>query len=298
MATSPLPSRGPKNGRIGHITPAFLGVPNRRGQNQKWPHQPCVPGGRLFGEGGQKQARLGNGEKKMPGALSSSRTIPIGAPLLLGGNLVSQDIPGWKKPTNSNMSRNARVVLCRNRFNHKLNSTSIIIGPPNRPYRPPNRPYRPPNRPPNWPPNRPLIGPPKGHLTGPLIGPLICPLIGPGIEPPIGPVIGPPIGRPPKKAPNRPPSRPPDRPRNRYPNRPPQAGHKALHTCTSWYAHAAKSAVLCIHAQLHVLRFTYDLLSPLACFVDTVCRHNTAHDKSHYHLPIHLAYIGQVDFFL
>ena len=46
---SPLPSRGPKNGRIGYITPAFSGVPNRRGQNQNWLHHPCLFGGPKMG---------------------------------------------------------------------------------------------------------------------------------------------------------------------------------------------------------------------------------------------------------
>ena len=69
MAASPLPSRGPKNGRIGYITPAFSGATNRRGQNQKRVNHPCVLGGGSFGEGGQKQAWAGNGQKKMAGAL-------------------------------------------------------------------------------------------------------------------------------------------------------------------------------------------------------------------------------------
>ena len=76
---------------------------------------------------------------------------------------MSQDVPEWKKPTNSNTSRNARVVPCHSMFNHKLNSPSIIIGPPNRPYRLPNRP---PNRPPNWPPNRPSYRPPNRPRIG------------------------------------------------------------------------------------------------------------------------------------
>ena len=54
MATSPLPSRG---------SPI-------EGDNQKCLHHPCLPGGRLFGDGGQNQARLRNGQKKMPGALT------------------------------------------------------------------------------------------------------------------------------------------------------------------------------------------------------------------------------------
>ena len=49
MATSPLPSWGPKNGRIGDITPAFSGFPNTRGQNHKWPHHPCLLGGPKMG---------------------------------------------------------------------------------------------------------------------------------------------------------------------------------------------------------------------------------------------------------
>ena len=37
VAASPLPSRGPKRGRKCYITPAFSGVPYRRGRKQKWP---------------------------------------------------------------------------------------------------------------------------------------------------------------------------------------------------------------------------------------------------------------------
>ena len=37
-----------------------------QGQNQKWLRHPCVLGGRLFGEGGPKQARMGNGKKRCP----------------------------------------------------------------------------------------------------------------------------------------------------------------------------------------------------------------------------------------
>ena len=59
MATSPLPSWWPKNGRIGYITPAFSGVPNKRDKirssyitpafsgAQKWVdwlHNPCLLG--------------------------------------------------------------------------------------------------------------------------------------------------------------------------------------------------------------------------------------------------------------
>ena len=57
-------------GQNGCITPAFSGVPNRRGPNQKWLHHPCLLGDRLFGERGQKQARVGNGKTKMPRALT------------------------------------------------------------------------------------------------------------------------------------------------------------------------------------------------------------------------------------
>ena len=36
VATSPLPSRGSKRGRKCYVTPAFLGIPNKGEQNQKW----------------------------------------------------------------------------------------------------------------------------------------------------------------------------------------------------------------------------------------------------------------------
>ena len=52
MATSPLPSRGSPHGdKIGrgYLTPAFSGVPNRMGRNQKWLHHPCLLGGPKMG---------------------------------------------------------------------------------------------------------------------------------------------------------------------------------------------------------------------------------------------------------
>ena len=54
------------------IAPAFSGVPNRRGPNQRWRH-PLPSWEQIVwreGRGGQKQARVGNGQKKMPGALT------------------------------------------------------------------------------------------------------------------------------------------------------------------------------------------------------------------------------------
>ena len=44
LATSPLPSRGPKRGQNGDITPAFLGSPIW-GLNQNWLPHPCLLGG-------------------------------------------------------------------------------------------------------------------------------------------------------------------------------------------------------------------------------------------------------------
>ena len=88
MATSPLPTRrsplegdqirngyinpafSGTHGRIGHTTPAVSGVPNRRGPNQKGLKNPCLLGGRLFGEGGQKQ-------KKMPTCAQCIDNPPI-----------------------------------------------------------------------------------------------------------------------------------------------------------------------------------------------------------------------------
>ena len=45
MATSPLPSPGPKRGRDCYVTPPFLGSPIKRGQNQNWLPPPWLLGG-------------------------------------------------------------------------------------------------------------------------------------------------------------------------------------------------------------------------------------------------------------
>ena len=45
MATSPLPSRGPKRGRKCYGTPAFSGIPGKGGQNLRWLAHPCLLGG-------------------------------------------------------------------------------------------------------------------------------------------------------------------------------------------------------------------------------------------------------------
>ena len=42
MATSSLPSRGPKRGRKCDVTPAFSSAPNKGEQNQKWLPHPCL----------------------------------------------------------------------------------------------------------------------------------------------------------------------------------------------------------------------------------------------------------------
>ena len=59
------------------MTPAFSGVPNRRGPNQKWLHHPCLLGGRLFGEGGQKQAQVGKRQKRGPPRTRRANTPPL-----------------------------------------------------------------------------------------------------------------------------------------------------------------------------------------------------------------------------
>ena len=45
VATSPLPSRGPKRGQKCYITPAFSWVPNKGDENQKWLPHPYLLGG-------------------------------------------------------------------------------------------------------------------------------------------------------------------------------------------------------------------------------------------------------------
>ena len=42
VATSPLPSRGPKRGQKCYVTPAFSGIPNKEEQNLKGLPHPCV----------------------------------------------------------------------------------------------------------------------------------------------------------------------------------------------------------------------------------------------------------------
>ena len=76
MATSPLPSRGPKRGRNGYVTPAFSGIPNAKlGEKMRSGyltrafagaqkraellHNPCILGDP------QRQAR-GENEKWLP----------------------------------------------------------------------------------------------------------------------------------------------------------------------------------------------------------------------------------------
>ena len=45
VATSPLPSRGPKRGRKCYVTPAFSGINNKGEQNENWLPHHCLLGG-------------------------------------------------------------------------------------------------------------------------------------------------------------------------------------------------------------------------------------------------------------
>ena len=74
VATSPLPSRGPKRGRKCYATPTSSGVPNakRRGQNQKWPPHPCLLGGPK--EGGNATSNLHSRGSPTPSAGSKIRS--------------------------------------------------------------------------------------------------------------------------------------------------------------------------------------------------------------------------------
>ena len=49
VAISPLASLGPEAGWYWFMAAEFSGVPNRRGQNQGWLHQPCLLGGAKVG---------------------------------------------------------------------------------------------------------------------------------------------------------------------------------------------------------------------------------------------------------
>ena len=66
VATSPLPSHGPKKGRKCYITPAFLVVPNKGEQNQKWLPHPCLLGGPK--EGGNATSPLHSWGSQTPSA--------------------------------------------------------------------------------------------------------------------------------------------------------------------------------------------------------------------------------------
>ena len=78
-ATSPLPSRGPIGGRFGYATPAFSGISNRRGPNQKWLHHPAFLGAYCLVRGGKN--RQGCPPKGGRGGASLGNRSPWG----LGG---------------------------------------------------------------------------------------------------------------------------------------------------------------------------------------------------------------------
>ena len=71
----PLPSRGPKNRRIGYITPAFSGVPNRRGQIQKRITPEFLGADSLVREGGGG-AKTGTGGE-CPARAPRANTPPL-----------------------------------------------------------------------------------------------------------------------------------------------------------------------------------------------------------------------------
>ena len=74
VATSPLPSRGPKRGRKCYVTPAFSGVPNaKRGEhNQKWlPHLCLLKGPK---EGGNATSSLHSAGSPTPSIRSKIRS--------------------------------------------------------------------------------------------------------------------------------------------------------------------------------------------------------------------------------
>ena len=77
VATSPLPSRGPKRGRKCYVTPAFSGVPKKGEQNQKWlwlPH-PCFLGGPKEGRNATSPGVLGGPQQR--GTKSELAASPI-----------------------------------------------------------------------------------------------------------------------------------------------------------------------------------------------------------------------------
>ena len=74
VATSPLPSWGPKRGRKCYITPALSGVPNAKHgkQNQKWLPHPCLLEGPT--EGGNATSPLHSRRSPTPSAGSKVRS--------------------------------------------------------------------------------------------------------------------------------------------------------------------------------------------------------------------------------
>ena len=81
LATSPLPSRGPKRGRKCYVNPAFSGVPNKGEQNQKRMPHPCLLGGPK--EGGNATSPLHSRGSPTPSAGSKIRSGYL-APIFSG----------------------------------------------------------------------------------------------------------------------------------------------------------------------------------------------------------------------
>ena len=85
VATSTLPSRGPKRGRNCYATPAFSGIPNKGEENQRWLPHPCLPGGPKEGgiatqplvpeQGFKKGPHRAIGKKSLTGVRDSSGHI-------------------------------------------------------------------------------------------------------------------------------------------------------------------------------------------------------------------------------
>ena len=108
VATSALPSWGPKGGRKCYVTPTFLGIPNKGEQNHKWLLDPCLLGGPK--EGGNAMSPLHSRGSPTPSAGSKTTSGPHQGEQIRSGYLTPAFSGAQKR---AEMLRNPCVLAWR-----------------------------------------------------------------------------------------------------------------------------------------------------------------------------------------